>query len=74
MIVFCCILPASNKARDDDNDDDDGCEALGGQILNRGATAPWLPHRTATVYYSHQAILSVKTFLFVSVHIQSSLH
>jgi len=23
MIVFCCILPASNKARDDDDDDDD---------------------------------------------------
>ena len=23
MIVFCCVLPASNKARDDDDDDDD---------------------------------------------------
>ena len=23
MIVFCCFLPASNKARDDDDDDDD---------------------------------------------------
>ena len=22
MIVFCCVLPASNKARDDDDDDD----------------------------------------------------
>jgi len=21
MIVFCCVLPASNKARDDDDDD-----------------------------------------------------
>jgi len=23
MIVFCCVLPASNKAHDDDDDDDD---------------------------------------------------
>jgi len=23
MIVFCCVLPASNKARDDDDDDDE---------------------------------------------------
>ena len=23
MIVFCCVFPASNKARDDDDDDDD---------------------------------------------------
>jgi len=23
LIVFCCVLPASNKARDDDDDDDD---------------------------------------------------
>ena len=23
MIVFCCILPASNRARDDDDDVDD---------------------------------------------------
>jgi len=23
MIAFCCVLPASNKARDDDDDDDD---------------------------------------------------
>jgi len=26
MIVFCCVLPASNKARDDDDDDDDDDE------------------------------------------------
>jgi len=23
MIVFCCVLPASNKARNDDDDDDE---------------------------------------------------
>ena len=23
IVVFCCVLPASNKARDDDDDDDD---------------------------------------------------
>jgi len=27
MIVFCCVLPASNKARDDDDDDDDDDES-----------------------------------------------
>ena len=24
MILFCCVLQASNKSRDDDDDDDDG--------------------------------------------------
>jgi len=28
MIVFCCVLPASNKARDDDDDDDDASRVM----------------------------------------------
>ena len=33
MIVFCCVLPASNKARDDDDDDDDDDEL--GEVGNK---------------------------------------
>jgi len=28
MIVFCCVLPASNKARDDDDDQNISTENL----------------------------------------------
>ena len=36
MIVFCCILPASNKARDDDDDDDvNSCLLFSGHSVER---------------------------------------
>jgi len=35
MIVFCCVLPASNKARDDDDDDEQEV------IVFARVTLPW---------------------------------
>jgi len=35
MIVFCCVLPASNKARDDDDDDDDVWNSLHSDVDSR---------------------------------------